>query len=81
MIDSQLFYRRDVMSLLSDNLTRVSDRDDFIIFEKDNNAAVFNVKDCTLGYYVAGQLEVVYHAGRMLLIFAIRRSLVDNFFS
>jgi len=80
-MDAKLYYRNRVMNLLRENLTRVTDRENFIWFEGQQDAAVFNISASTLDYYVDGERVVTYECGRMFIIFAIRRSLVENFFS
>lgn len=80
-IDPKLACRRPCMDLLYDNLTRVSDNGDEIVFEKDNQRAVFHLPSCRLAFYIHGEEAASYNCSRMFLIFALRRSLIENFFS
>ena len=79
--DLKIFYRKPVMDLIGDDLTRVTDRGEFIWFEGVNQDAVFRINEAKLDYYVNGEKLITYDCGRMFLIFAIRRGLIDNFFS
>lgn len=79
LIDPKLFYRHQVMDMLSDNHLYITDNLDHIIFEKDVRKVIFRMFSNKMEYYIDGEQKVVYDVGKLLIIFAIKRALVENY--
>jgi hypothetical protein len=81
MLDPKMVYRRPCMEILENDQTRISDNGDHIVFERDRKRAIFHIPSCRLEYWDDADLMVTYNCSRMFLIFALRRTLCENFFS
>lgn len=72
-------YKGDVMELLSNNYLDITDHLDHIVFQKDNRKAVFHIFQSKLDYYVGDTHKVEYQVSKVMIMFAIKRVLVENY--